>query len=166
MTINTNIKKPLPKIRKRLKNKLTNIQVDIPNLLLVLTISFYIIGGMLIRENVPYYNKYIQQEHFILTDEEGEEYEDDGLIEIEGVGSVLSYKEIYQCTIPFLIISCILARVIFNSTDEIRFMIYTNCILGLLLIWLTTKSNIPSTILYWCGIITASFADKKVMNHE
>ena len=140
---------------------------DVSSLLLLLAVCFYIVGGFLIYEDKTYLQRNgIQQENVVYTDDDGEEHEEEGLIEIQGIGNVLRYKDIYLSTLPFLIVSCILARVVFNSTDEVRFMIYTNCILGLLLIWLTTKESAVSTILYWCGIITASYANKKDNNHE
>lgn len=143
------------------------MKIDVPYVLLLLSFCFYFAGICLIRQddsNVK--GNVIHQESVVYMDRDGEIQEDEGLIEIEGIGRVLSYLDIYLCTIPFLIVSCILGRVIFNSTDEVRFMIYTNCIIGLLLIWLTTKTNAISTILYWCGIITASYIHKKENNYE
>ena len=142
------------------------MKYDIPSLLLLLAVCCYIAGGFLIHEDkINMRNKSIHRETVVYVDDDGEECEVDGLIQIEGFGSVLSYRDVYLSTLPFLIVSCILARVIFNSADELRFMIYTNCILGLLLTILSTKSNIFSTILYWIGIITASFANKET-KHE
>lgn len=135
---------------------------DVPSLLLLLAVCFYFVGVFLIYEDKTYLQRNgIQQEIVIYTDNDGEEHEEEGLIEIQGIGYVLRYKDIYLSTLPFLIVSCFLARVVFNSTDEVGFMLYTNCILGLLLIWLTTKGSAVSTILYWCGIITTSYANKK-----
>lgn len=134
--------------------------------ILILVVGLYIGGGFAL----PHTKEYIQdtgvihQTEMIYADDEGEEREDVSLIEIEGIGKVLDYKNIYiEATISLLIISCLLGRVIFNSTDEIRFMIYTNCVLGILLLCLTTKPYMLSTFLYWCGIIVASFLpDKRV----
>lgn len=141
-------------INDMLKNK---IKVDVSTLLLFITLCLYLTGGFLIREE----ETSVQRESFVYYDSEGEEYEGEKLIEIEGIGKVLSYSDIYLSTLSFLIISAILAKVIFNNSSPEWFLIYTNCILGLLLIWLTTKSNVISTILYWCGIITASCSIKK-----
>lgn len=138
------------------------MKFDTTTLLLLLTLCLYLAGGFLINED----SDHLQRRSIVYTDRDGEEHEEEELIEIEGIGYVLTYKDIYRSTLPFLIISCILSKTIFNSDDEVRFMIYTNCILGLLLIWLTSKSNLPSTILYWGGIITASFTNKKAKNHE
>ena len=99
----------------------------------------------------------VKREHVIGYNRDGEEYESEGLIEIEGIGSVLSYKDIYFSTLPFLIVSSILAKSLFGSEDE-KFLVYTNCILGVLLIVLTNKSYLTSTILYWGGIIAGSSA--------
>lgn len=133
------------------------MKFDAQTLLLLLTLCLYLIGGCLIKED----RDSLHVEQFVYTDSDGEEHEEECLIEINGIGKVLSYSDLYFSTLPFLIFSCILARVIFNSTDEIRSMIYTNCVLGLLLIWLTTKNTAISTIFYWGGIITASFIPYK-----
>lgn len=129
-----------------------------PPVMLMATIVFYVVGLFLIYEpNIEplKHRGIIRQEQIIYTDADGEEHEDETLIEIAGLGPVLSYRDIYSAAVPFLIVACILGKVLFNSTNELRFMIFTNSILGLLLLWLTTKPNIISTILYWCGIITA-----------
>lgn len=135
-----------------------------PTILLLLVMAFYLFGLLLIpKQKTESLKRHgmIKQEQIIYTDTDGEEREDESLIEVVGVGQVLTYRDIYWATIPFLIVACVLAKVIFNSTDEIRFMIFTTSILGLLLVWLTSKPNVVSTILYWCGIITASFIPKK-----
>lgn len=135
-----------------------------PTVLLFLVVVFYLVGLFLIQKpNIESLKQHgiIKQEQTTYIDKDGEEHEDKSLIEIVGFGQVLSYQDIYFATIPFLIVACVLAKVIFNSTDEIRFMIFTTSILGLLLVWLTSKPNVVSTILYWCSIITASFIPKR-----
>ena len=135
-----------------------------PDTILAFAVFFYLVGLFLIhRPNIEPLKQrgVIRQEQITYTDINGEEQEGETLLEIVGIGPVLSYRDIYLATIPFIVIACILARVIFNSTDEIRFILFTTSILGLLLIWLTTKHNIVSTILYWCTIITTSIMPKK-----
>lgn len=101
------------------------------------------------------------QEQYAYYDSDGEEHEGQSLISVDGLGKILTYQDVYLVTIPMLILSCLLGRLLFNSRDELRFMIYTNCIIGAFLLWLTTKPNIYATILYWCGIISAHYASKK-----
>ncbi|MDE6247524.1 MAG: hypothetical protein K2M41_06755 [Muribaculaceae bacterium] len=128
--------------------------------LLILSIVFYIAGLFAMQKiDIEELKKTGAAEQEITTyiNSDGEEQESESFIEIDGIGPLLTYKDIYLSVIPFTIISCILGRMIFNSTDEIRFMIYTNCIIGLLLVWLTTWANALSTILYWCGVIAGSF---------
>lgn len=135
--------------------------------LIVISIAFYIVGIFFIHNSNSEWLKDIgvaKQETYVSIDSEGEEYEHESLIEINGIGPILTYKDVYLVTIPFLIASMIFGKMIFPSIDhpnnELRFIIFTNCIIGLLLIWLTTKPNIVSTILYWCGILTANFVNK------
>ena len=47
-----------------------------------------------------------------------------------------------------------------NNDEQIGWIIFGNCILGLLLLPLTSKGNIPSTVLFWLGIIAATFLKK------
>ena len=136
------------------------MNVDKPTVTLLTVFLFYLIGLFAIpNPDIGRAKRLgiIKQECETYIDNEGEEHEYEPLMEIVGYGHVLGYKDIYISTIPFLLVSCILAKIIFNSTDELRFMIYTNCILGLLLIILTSRQSILSTILYWCGIFTASY---------
>lgn len=135
-----------------------------PTKLIFLSIILYIIGLFQIEpKNIENLKRcgIARQDEYTCIDSEGEEHEGRELINIKGIGPVITYLDVYFATIPFLIVSLVLAKVIFNSSDELRFIIYTNCVLGILLIWLTTKPNILSTILYWSGIIVASFALKE-----
>lgn len=136
------------------------MKVDKPTVTLLIVFLFYLIG-LFVAPNIDIDRAkrlgIIKQECEVYIDNDGEEHEYEPLIEIIGYGRVLGYKDIYIATIPFLLVSCILAKIIFRSTDELRFMIYTSCILGLLLIILTTRQSILSTILYWCGIFTAAY---------
>ena len=134
-----------------------------PYIILLLAVLLYLAGLFLSYKPDIEHLKHCgvaSQELRLCYDSDGDEYESESLIEIRGIGPILTYSDIYIATVPFLIISLVLAKVVFNSTDEVRFAIFTNCILGALLLWLTTKPNIISTILYWCGIITASFIPK------
>lgn len=131
-----------------------------PSVLFFIAISFYLAGVfMMPKSNIDSLkqNGTIKQEQTIYYDNNGEEHESESLMTIKNLGPILTYKDIYFATIPFLVISLVLARIIFQSEDELRFGIYTNCIIGFLLLWITTAASIIPTILYWSGIVVASF---------
>lgn len=137
--------------------------------LICYAIAFYIAGAFFMpHQNIVPLKKtdFAKQETYTYTDSDGEEHEAETLIEVDGVGSVLTYKDVYLSSIPFLVISLILARLIFNDDiadrNELRFWTYTNGVIGVLLIWLTKKQCIVSTILFWVGIITAYLAEKSI----
>ena len=102
------------------------------------------------------------QEEYTYTDSNGDDHEGQTLIEIKGLGSVLTYQDIYFASIPMFLISCIIGHFIFHGDDarEIEYAMFANCVLGVLLIRLTSTGNIASTILFWLGIIAASFVRK------
>lgn len=130
-----------------------------PSAILVLSVVLYLAGLLLIHKPNIEHLKHcgvVNQEQILYYDSNGDEHESESLIDVRGIGRILTYTDIYIATIPFLIISLVLAKIVFNSTDEVRCVIFTNCILGVLLLWLTSKPNVISTILYWGGIITAS----------
>lgn len=130
------------------------------NAILLLSIVLYFAGLFLSpRQNIDLLKEFgmAKQEYTIYYDSDGDEHESESLIEICGIGPVLTYTDVYLAALPFLIVACLLGKIIFNSTDELRFMIFTNCVLGVLLLWLTSKPHILSTVLYWSGIVTASF---------
>ncbi len=134
-----------------------------PTAILILSVLLYSAGIFFIHKpNIEHLKQrgIANQEQLLNYDANGDEYESESLIEVRGIGRVLTYYDIYIATIPFLIISLVLAKIIFNVNDEVKFVIFTNCILGILLLWLTTKLNAISTILYWSGIIAASFIPK------
>ena len=141
--------------------------------LLCYAIVFYIVGAFFLpHQDIKQLKKtgVAKQEICTYTDCDGDEHESENFIELDGVGYVLAYNEVYLSTIPFLVISLILARFAFNESmadrEELRFWIYTNSIIGILLIWLTRKPNAVSTILFWGGIIMARFALSKTRRNE
>lgn len=139
--------------------------------LLFLTVVFYTIGAFLMPQQSiePLIAKGIaNQEEYTYMDSNGDEHEGETLVEFNGIGPVLTYRDIYFSTFSFFIISLIFARCVFNeemaNKEEPKFMIYSCCILGTLLVWLTRKGFILSTILFWLGIVTSYYAlakDKK-----
>lgn len=82
-------------------------------------------------------------------------------------GYIITYQEIYE--VPLLIIigypiSIFILVLTAGHKDPLktpaeealRYIIYANSIIGIVLIFVTSKDFIAPTILYWCGIITAN----------
>ena len=134
----------------------------------ILTVAFYFSGAFFIKQ--PDIEKLknmgiAHQEEYTYVDRYGEEHDDETLIEIKGIGGILTYKDIYGAAVALIVPSMFVGWLIFGSNgertpsskDSLKHIMFADCILGLLLIWLTSKENIPSTILYWLGIISAGF---------
>lgn len=135
-----------------------------PSWSLALVLAFYFAGAFLIpKQDIQSLKDagIANQEEYAYTDSEGEEHEGETLIEFKGVGRVLTYSDIYLASIPMLFFSVIFAKFIFDDSKEMECMIFGNCVLGLLLIWLTSKDTIVSTILFWLGIFAAGYANQK-----
>jgi hypothetical protein len=130
-------------------------------LLLALPILFWLIGLLLIKPtNILQLQEMgvTHQEECIGYDNENGEYEGVSLIEIDGIGSVFAYKDIYLSSVLFLVLSLILNQLIFKGkANETRCIIFANCLLGVLLIRVTSSANIIPTVLFWLGIVAASF---------
>lgn len=137
---------------------------------LILALVFYFVGAVLVNQGDIDSLKemgVVNQEEYTYTDSDGEEHEGETLMEVKGVGEVLTYKDIYSSSIPIFFAALILSSILFKGSNngmQIKFIIFANCILGFLLIWLTTKQNIIPTILFWLGIISA--ASYKETNNE
>lgn len=106
------------------------------------------------------------QEEYTYYDNDGEEHEEESLIEVTGIGKILTYKDIYFASIAMFLIAIIIGAIVFEggietrSEDSLCHIIFANCVLGVLLIWLTSKETIVSTIFFWLGIIAAYIARK------
>ena len=152
--------------------------IQSPVFWLILTLVLYFVGFFLIKSPDTRILKdagLAEQEEYVVTDQDGEEYFTESLIDVKGLGKVLTYHEIYLSSIPLFFVSMFLGCIIFNGGEisttrmSIRHAIFANCILGLLLIWVTSKANIPSTILFWLGIFTAGISlmfEKKEIDQE
>ena len=101
---------------------------------------------------------FANQEEYSYIDADGEEHEGRTLIDIKGIGSVLTYKDVYMASLPIFMLSLIFGKIIIDDNNEIGHVMFANCVLGVLLIWLTSTSTIVSTILFWLGIFAAGFA--------
>ena len=125
-------------------------------LFFILTIVFYFVGVCFIKPNdVDSLKKQgiVQQEEYYYDDEFGDEQEDETLIDIKGIGKVLTYKNIYYAAIPMCIISLVMGMIFFGK-EKYQNAIIANGVLGLLLIWITSKGTIVSTILYWLSLVS------------
>lgn len=145
---------------------------------LVLTFVVYLVGFILMKSpDVSQLRKsgLGERDEYFVTNADGEEYISESLIRIDGVGKVLTYKDVYLFSIPLFFVSMFLGCIIFNGGEistskmDIKHAIFANCVLGLLLIWVTTKENILPTILFWLGIFTAGISlmfEKKEIDQE
>lgn len=152
--------------------------IQSPVFWLVLTFVVYLVGFILMKSpDVSQLRKsgLGERDEYFVTNADGEEYISESLIRIDGVGKVLTYKDVYLFSIPLFFASMFLGCIIFNGGEistskmDIKHAIFANCVLGLLLIWVTTKENILPTILFWLGIFTAGISlmfEKKEIDQE
>ena len=123
----------------------------------LITLVFYFAGAFLMKDmDVECLKKrgLAKQEEYTYVDSEGEEREGETLIEIKDIGSVLTYKNVYMAPLVMWFFFLIVGKIILNE-EGVNGVIFGNCVLGCLLIFLTSTENILSTILYWLGILSA-----------
>lgn len=126
------------------------------SLFLILALVFYFVGICFIKPNdIESLKKrgIAQQEEYYYEDEFGDEYEGETLVEIKGIGKILTYNDIYYAAIPMCIISLVMGMIFFGK-EKYQNAIIANGVLGLLLIWITSKGTIVSTILYWLSLVS------------
>lgn len=142
-------------------------KINSPLLLLALALVFYTTGFFFVKPmDIDSLKEagIATQEEYTYIDQDGEEHEDETLITINKIGKILTYKDIYLASVPMLLIAMVIGAVLFGSgmkttsNDSLRHIIFANCVLGVLLIWLTSKGTIISTLSFWLGIISAYFA--------
>lgn len=128
----------------------------------LLPVVFYTVGVTFIgKNNIEPLKRigYAVQEEYSYYDRDGEEHEDETLIKIDGLGKILTYKDVYLESIPMFIYAVLFASLLNNgklrNVGVVNCVIFANCILGILLISLTTRSNWGSTLFFWLGIISA-----------
>lgn len=134
------------------------IKSKIPTLLLFLAVAFYFAGAFLIPKQDVDSLSYANQEEYDYDDDEGEEHTSVSLIRIDGIGKVYTYKDIYCMSVPMFVLAMVFGVAVFNRKDtdtSLRCIILANCVLGVLLIRLTTKDFIWPTVFLWLGIVTA-----------
>lgn len=131
---------------------------------LVLSVALYVGGFFFIKPTDIGQLKEIGvavQEEYTYIDNEGEEHEGESYIKIAGIGNVLTYKDVYSASVAMIVIAMVIGAVLWGdgvkikSHESLRHIVFANCILGVLLIWITTKETIVPTIFFWSGIVTA-----------
>jgi len=128
---------------------------------IILVLVFYFSGAFLME---PVNVEPLAEKGLASDDYDNE----NSLMEIKGIGTILTYRNVYLASIPMLLIAPIIGILLYkkgeitnsNNDEQIGWIIFGNCILGLLLLPLTSKGNIPSTVLFWLGIIAATFLKK------
>lgn len=131
-----------------------------PSLFLVAAIAFYIIGALFINKENSNGIVY-EREKYTYVGYDGEEHEDESFLDMPGIGKVLTYKDVYYASAPMFLIAIIIGSIVFkggvktSSKASLQHIVFANCILGVLLIWLTKKENVVSTIMFWMGIVAA-----------
>ena len=133
--------------------------------MLVLSIIFYTIGAFCMnRQNIDYLENIgiAEQKEYTYTDSEGDEHEGETLIDLQGVGTILTYRDVYLSSpalfVLAIVIGCISTGQKPLETDSDRqldFVVFMNCILAYFLIRLTTHGNLYSTIFFCLGILAA-----------
>ena len=129
---------------------------------------FYLAGAFLMNGvSVEKVNElgYAKQQPYFYTDKNQEIIEGGGLIEVEGIGKVITYQDVYFGAIVISFLSLIFGAIIFyrdrsdmTNLEGLGYWMFGNCIVGAFLIALTTKANIPSTILFWLGVLSIEYA--------
>ncbi len=132
--------------------------------ILLFPIAFYVSGLFLIpNENIDHLKRigYAEQHEYTWYDSDGEEHEDETLITIDGVGRILTYKDLYFSAITLFVPALVLGGIVFGQrVNGIKCLIFCNCLIGVTLLKLTTSQHLTSTILYWTGIAAAFFCIK------
>lgn len=142
-------------------------RINLSFVFLLVALVFYFVGAIFIPPDKIEYLKhdgYAEQEKYTYTDDDGEEHEDLSLIKIDGLGKIFTYKDIYFMSIPMFVIAMVFGALVFgkgietDSVESLRHIIFANCVLGVLLIRLTTKDCAWATAFFWIGIIAAFIA--------
>ena len=131
---------------------------------LLLPIILYFVGIVFIQRNDIGRLKYLgyaEQEEYTYVDRNGVEHEDESLIKIDGLGKILTYQDIYLSSIYMFVLAIVFGLLMNEGTlegvDQFKYVIFANCIIGALLVLLTTSDNWIATVFFWLGIIAAYF---------
>lgn len=105
---------------------------------------------------------YAEQEEYSYTNSDGEDVEGETLISIKGIGKVLTYKDVYLAAFPLLVFTIIFWEIPIKNVDNSnsgmgKQIFFSFSLLGIALIWLTTKGFHLSTVMFWLTIIISCF---------
>lgn len=102
----------------------------------------------------------IQIQNTSYEDSEGNEHEQITIGNLEGLGAIIDYRKAYLFAVPLLVVSAILGLIIFNDRRyEFKYLLFGNCLLGVLLIILTSRGFGWSTLMFWLGNVTIYIYD-------
>lgn len=131
---------------------------------LLLPIFLYCIGAAFVQRNNIDRLKYLgcaEQEEYTYVDRDGEIQEGESLIKIDGLGKILTYKDVYISPIYMFVLALMFGAFMnegyLKGEDQFRYMIFANCIIGIFLVSLTTSENWIATAFFWLGIVAAYF---------
>lgn len=136
-----------------------------PYYTLIFALLLYIAGIVAMQKENSLYEHdtaVVQRQNRVYVDNEGEEHDSESLMEIQGVGFVLAYKDVYLSTFVLIIPFLIAGKFVFGEQNELLPVLFGFVVIGMFLIWLTSKPNIYSTIFYWLGILTLSLLKKQI----
>lgn len=135
-----------------------------PTLFLIIAVAFYFSGVLFIKpDDIERLKEdgIVRQRDYTYVDSEGEEHEGSTLIEVVGMGKILTYRDVYFSSVGMFVVAMVIGALLFGggekttSDESLKHIVFANCILGVLLIRLTTKDTIWSTVMFWLGIIVA-----------
>lgn len=81
--------------------------------------------------------------------------------ESKAIGRVLTYKDIYLTAPLMSAIVLIFGEIVLKKADEIKYMIFGECLLGCLLLSITTTDKAIPTILYWVCVVIIGYCYKR-----
>ncbi len=137
---------------------------------LLIPLIFYF-GGMILcppEDIQPLQGQgYAEQKEYSWVGKDGEEHNGLTLIKINGIGHVFTYNDIYGSAIALFIPFLIIGKALYGKNqDELKSIVFGNCVIGLLLIGLSAKSHVASTIMFWVGIISANYINNSFKQVE
>lgn len=139
-----------------------------PGYTILLAFLLYSVGVCFIAEEKPQHilgeTTIVPRKEYVYTDSEGEEHESKTLIEMRGIGKIITFKDIYLSAVSLMIPILIVGRITLGNSNELQHLLFGFCIIGVFLVWVSTKHNTLSVILYWLCIMTLSLLnnnDKK-----
>lgn len=135
-----------------------------PFIFLIVAVAFYVVGAAFLKTtNIERLTEsgIAQQNEYTYTDSGGEEHEEVSYIKSAGIGKILTYNDVYYASVAMFIIAMVIGGILWGdglntkSDESLRHIVFANCILGVLLIWLSSKETIWATVFFWLGVVMA-----------